>query len=75
MAFEMYCYRRILHLNWTMKVTNKEVRKRLNIKADLVQTVMKRKLGLFGTYLLNGGQQKKCDFGYHGWERKPWKTQ
>ena len=32
LAFEMYCYRRILHLNWTMKVTNQEVRKRLNIK-------------------------------------------
>jgi len=27
-----------------MKVTNREVR----IKADLMQTVMKRKLGLFG---------------------------
>jgi len=44
----MYCYRRMLHLNWTMKVTNKEVRKRLNIKTDLMQTIMKRKLGLFG---------------------------
>ena len=31
-----------------MKVTNKEVRKRLNIKTDLMQTIMKRKLGLFG---------------------------
>jgi len=30
-----------------MMVTNREVRKRLNIKADLMQTVMKRKLGLF----------------------------
>src|SRR6218665_277031 len=48
LAFEMYCYRRILHLNWTMKVINRVVRKRLNIEADLIQTVMKRKLGLFG---------------------------
>src|SRR6218665_240367 len=48
LAFEMYCYRRMLHLNWTMKVTNKEVRKRLNIRTDLMQTIMKRKLGLFG---------------------------
>src|SRR6218665_1052379 len=44
----MYCYRRMLHLNWTTKVTNKEVRKSLNIKTDLMQTIMKRKLGLFG---------------------------
>src|SRR6218665_423100 len=47
LAFEMYCYRRMLHLNWTMKVTNMEVRKRLNIKTDLMQTIMKRKFGLF----------------------------
>ena len=48
LAFEMYCYRRILHLNWTMKVTNHEVRKRLNIKWDIIQTLMGRKLSLFG---------------------------
>ena len=37
LAFEMYCYRRILHLNWTMKVTNREVQRRLNTKLDLIQ--------------------------------------
>src|SRR6218665_3380616 len=64
----MYCYRRMLHLNWTMKVTNKEVRKRLNIKTDLMQTIMKRKLGLFGHNMQNGEQQKtkKCDVGNYG---------
>src|SRR6218665_802104 len=44
----MYCYRRMLHLNWTIKVTNKEVQTRLNIKTDLMQKIMKRKLGLLG---------------------------
>jgi len=29
-------------------VTNGEIRKRLNIKKDLMQAVMRRKLGLFG---------------------------
>ena len=48
LAFEMYCYRRILHLNWTMNVTNKEIRSRLNIKEDLMQKIMRRKLSLFG---------------------------
>jgi hypothetical protein len=48
LAFEMYCYRRILHLNWKQKITNIEVRKRLNIKEDLMQAIMKRKLGMFG---------------------------
>src|SRR6218665_648297 len=48
LAFEMYCYRRLLQINWTQKVTNGEIRKRLNIKKDLMQAVMSRKLGLFG---------------------------
>src|SRR6218665_1008645 len=76
LAFEMYCYRRMSHLNWTMKVTNKEARKRLNIKTDLMQTIMKRKLGLFEHNMQNGEQQKnkKCDIGNYGWEGKTWKT-
>jgi len=68
LAFEMCCYRRISHLNWTMKDTNREVQKRINIKADLMQSVMKRKLGLFGYIMQIGGQQrnKMCDVGNHG---------
>ena len=48
LAFEMYCYRRILQLNWTQKITNAEVRERINSKLDMVGTIMKRKLQLFG---------------------------
>ena len=48
LAFEMYCYRRILHITWTMKVTNKEVRRRLDIRGDIMQSIMRRKLSLFG---------------------------
>ena len=48
LAFEMYCYRRVLKLNWTHKVTNIEVRRRLNIKENIIQTIIKRKMALFG---------------------------
>jgi len=48
LAFEMYCYRRILHLRWTQKVTNIEVRRRLDVKTNLMQAVIRRKLSLFG---------------------------
>jgi len=48
LAFEMCFNRRILHLKWTMKVTNREVLRRLNTKSDLIPMVMSRKLGLFG---------------------------
>ena len=47
-AFEMYCYRRILRLSWTQKVTNVEVRRRLNINEDIMQTIIRRKMTLFG---------------------------
>ena len=48
LAFEMYCYRRVLGIRWTQKVKNEEVRKRLGVKENLMQVIMKRKLGLFG---------------------------
>ena len=41
-------YRRLLQINWTQKVTNVEIRKRLDIKEDLMQAVMRRNLGVFG---------------------------
>jgi hypothetical protein len=47
MAFEMRCYRRTLHIWWQQKITN-EVRRRTRRKQNIVQTVMKRKLNLFG---------------------------
>src|SRR5260221_6589109 len=43
----MYYYMWMLHLSWTQKETNVDVR-RLTIIKDLMHTVMKRKLGLFG---------------------------
>jgi hypothetical protein len=48
LAFEMYCYRRVLSIRWTQKVKNEEVRRRLDVKENLMQVIMKRKLGLFG---------------------------
>jgi len=35
LAYEMHCFRRILQVGWTQKVTNIEIRKRLNAKEDL----------------------------------------
>jgi hypothetical protein len=48
LAFEMYCYRRVLRKRWMQKVKNEEVRRRLDVKENLMQVIMKRKLGLFG---------------------------
>jgi len=48
MAFEMKCYRRILHIHWQQNITNLEIRQRLNIKTNVVQLITESKLKLFG---------------------------
>src|SRR2546426_1227134 len=48
LVFEMYCYRWILHVKRLDKIRNSEIRRRLLVKEDLVQVVMRRKLNLFG---------------------------
>ena len=48
MAFEMKCYRRILHIHWQQEITNSEIRQRLDTKKNVVQMIMERKLKLFG---------------------------
>src|SRR3989454_945667 len=48
LVFEMYCYRWILHVKRLDKIRNSEIRRRLLVKEDLVEVVMRRKLSLFG---------------------------
>ena len=47
-AFEMWCYRRLLKISWTEKVTNIEVLKRMGNKKTLVEDLMKRKMRFAG---------------------------
>ena len=48
-AFEMKCYRKILRLSWTEKVSNEEVLRKIGLKSPtLLQNVKKLKLGYFG---------------------------
>src|ERR1043165_3488926 len=48
LAFEIKCYRKILRIDWTQKVTNMELYKRICLKENIMQKLIKRKLGLFG---------------------------
>jgi len=43
----MKCYRRILPIHWQQKITNVEIRQRLDIKKTGMQLIMERKLKLF----------------------------
>ena len=48
-AFEMKCYRKILSIQWTERITNKEVLTKIGIgRPILLQNVKKLKLGYFG---------------------------
>lgn len=48
LAFEMKCYRRILKITWRDMISNEVIRKRLSIEKTIIDTILKRKLGLFG---------------------------
>ena len=48
-AFEMKCYRKLLRISWTEKISNETVLSRLGIKAPtLLQKIKKLKLVYFG---------------------------
>jgi len=48
MAFEMRCYKRILHIRWQQMITIEEVQRRMKYQRNVLQMVMERKLILIG---------------------------
>ena len=48
LAFEMRCYRQILKIKWTDKISNEAIRKMISRKITIVDIIKKRKLQLFG---------------------------
>ena len=55
-AFEMWCYnRRMLKINWTEKVSNIEVLKRVDTELHFVRDMWKRKLTFAGHVLRGSG--------------------
>ena len=48
LTFEMKCYRRILRINWRDMIRNEDIRRRISKEETIVDTIRKRKLGLFG---------------------------
>ena len=48
LVFEMKCYRQILKIKWTDKVSNEAIRRMISRKITIVDIIKKRKLQLFG---------------------------
>ena len=68
LAFEMRCYRRLLNIRWQQRITNVEVRRRMNSTENIVQTVIRRKMEFFGHIcrMGDGRMVKKMVFGEMG---------
>ena len=47
-AFEMWCYRRLLKIRWTDRVSNEEVLRRMNVTPILITIIAKRKAAFIG---------------------------
>ena len=54
-AFEMWCYRRMLRISWTEKVSNEEVLERAKIKKRLYNIIQTKKLQYFGHIIRQNG--------------------
>jgi len=48
LSFERKCYRKILRIGWTQKITNEELYRKIQLAKTLLQKVIQRKLRLFG---------------------------
>ena len=47
-AFELWCWRRLLRVPWTARISNQSIRKKINIEYSLEGVMLKLKLQYFG---------------------------
>ena len=52
-AFELWCYRRLLRINWTEKKTNEWLLKKMDASERLLKTINRRKMAFIG-HILRG---------------------
>ena len=63
LAMEMWCWRRMLQISWTEKVTNDEVRRRIGTHLNLDALMLKHKLTYFGHVVRGNGLEKSIMLG------------
>ena len=62
-AFEMWCWRRVLRISWTERVTNKEVLARTSPHMSLEAMALKHKLSYFGHVMRAHGMERDLMLG------------
>ncbi|CAG9838540.1 unnamed protein product [Diabrotica balteata] len=56
-SFKMWCYRRILKIPWTQRITNAEVLRRLQKDCEVIKHIKTRKLEFLG-HITRGAKYK-----------------
>jgi len=62
-AFEMWCWRRMLRIPWTVKRTNVSVREEIGGGTGLHQKVLQQKLSFFGHVVRSEGLERDVMLG------------
>ena len=59
-AFEMWCYRRMLKIKWTDRVTNEEVLRRAGVSEKQLFTIVCRRKLKFAGHIIRGSSGEMC---------------
>ena len=59
-AFEMWCYRRMLKIKWTDRVTNEEVLRRAGVSEKQLFTIVCRRKLKFAGHVIRGSSGEMC---------------
>ena len=59
-AAEMWCYRRMLRINWTDRVTNEEVLQRIGMQRTLIKEIRKRQINFLDHILRREKTEHLC---------------
>ena len=59
-AFEMWCYRRMLKIKWTDRVTNEEVLRRAGVSERQLFTIVCRRKLKFAGHIIRGSSGEMC---------------
>ena len=83
-AFELWCWRRLLRVPWTARISNQSILKEISPGISLEAMMLKLKLQYFGhlmqrvdslekTLMLGGirGRRRRDDSGWDGWMASP----
>ena len=60
MAMQMWCWKRMLRISWTKKITNEKVLELAGNKRSLMETIRKRQLSFVGHIIRESSSERLC---------------